>query len=170
MSQASEPITDTNRSTRSTVIVMICTAASRLFGYVRQALLNYYFGGGAAAVNAMNAVFNIPNNLRKLFAEGAFLGIHPVLSTTLAEDRRKTLPRNGPHVGGIQLLVLVPLVALSLAFPRFFVITLLNFKDASTIATATTLMRWMFNYILLVSLSSLTMAVLNTHGKFALPG
>ena len=170
MSQAPEHASDTNRSTRSAVIVMVCTAASRLFGYVRQALLNYYFGGGAAA-DAMNAVYNIPNNLRKLFAEGAFSSAFiPVLSTTLAEDpsgkRSRELVRT---LVAFQLLVLVPLVALSLAFPRFFVLTLLNFKDAATIDTATQLMRWMFNYILLVSLSSLTMAVLNTHGRFALP-
>jgi len=66
--------------------VMLCTAGSRLFGYVRQALLNYYFGGSGAA-DAINAVFNIPNYLRKLFAEGAFSSAFiPVLSTTLAED------------------------------------------------------------------------------------
>ena len=73
-------------STVSTVIVMVCTAASRLFGYVRQALFSYYFGAGGAA-DAMNAVFTIPNNLRKLFAEGAFSSAFiPVLSTTIEAD------------------------------------------------------------------------------------
>jgi putative peptidoglycan lipid II flippase len=63
----------------------------------------------------------------------------------------------------------VPLVALSLAFPRFFVVTLLHFSDPVKVATAAQLMRWMFNYILLVSLSSISMAILNTHGKFVIP-
>ena len=81
------------QNTVQTVVVMLCTAASRLFGYVRQALFNYYFGGAGAA-DAINAVFNIPNNLRKLFAEGAFSSAFiPVLSTTLADDPTGLRPR-----------------------------------------------------------------------------
>lgn len=62
---------ETRSRTLTTVLVMVCTAASRLFGYVRQALIGIYFGDAGAA-DAMNAVFTVPNNLRKLFAEGAF--------------------------------------------------------------------------------------------------
>ncbi|HUJ75562.1 MAG TPA: murein biosynthesis integral membrane protein MurJ, partial [bacterium] len=158
------------QSTVSTVIVMLCTAGSRLFGYVRQALFNYYFGGSGAA-DAINAVFNIPNNLRKLFAEGAFSSAFiPVLSTTLAEDASGLRPRELVRtLVALQLLVLVPLVAFSLAFPRLIVTGLLTFSDPDKIAVGVQLMRWMFNYILLVSLSALVMAVLNSHGKFTVP-
>ncbi len=158
------------QNTVSTVIVMICTAGSRLFGYVRQALFNYYFGGSGAA-DAINAVFNIPNNLRKLFAEGAFSSAFiPVLSTTLAEDASGPRPRELVRtLVALQLLVLVPLVGLSLAFPRLIVTGLLTFSDPQKIAVGTQLMRWMFNYILLVSLSALVMAVLNSHGRFTVP-
>jgi len=162
--------TDTRGSTVSTVIVMVCTAASRLFGFVRQALFSYYFGGSGAA-DAMNAVFNIPNTLRKLFAEGAFSSAFiPVLSTTITEDpggeRSRELVRT---LVAFQLLIIVPLVALSLAFPRAFVVTLLAFTDPAKIAVGSQLMRWMFNYILFVSLGALAMAVLNSHGKFTVP-
>jgi putative peptidoglycan lipid II flippase len=158
------------RSTVSTVIVMVCTAGSRLFGYVRQALFNYYFGGAGAA-DAINAVFNIPNNLRKLFAEGAFSSAFiPVLSTTLEEDASGARPRELVRtLVTLQLCVLLPLVALSLVFPGVFVTGLLNFTDPEKIAVGAQLMRWMFNYILFVSLSALVMAVLNTHGKFTVP-
>ena len=37
------------RSTVTTIVVMACTAASRLFGFLRQALFNYYFGGSGLA-------------------------------------------------------------------------------------------------------------------------
>ena len=158
------------QSTVSTVIVMVCTAGSRLFGYVRQALFNYYFGGAGAA-DAINAVFNIPNNLRKLFAEGAFSSAFiPVLSTTLAEDGSGARPRELVRtLVTLQLLVLLPLVALSLAFPRLIVTGLLTFSDPEKVAVGAQLMRWMFNYILFVSLSALVMAVLNTHGRFTVP-
>jgi putative peptidoglycan lipid II flippase len=158
------------QSTVSTVIVMLCTAGSRLFGYVRQALFNYYFGGSGAA-DAINAVFNIPNNLRKLFAEGAFSSAFiPVLSTTLTEDPSGLRPRELVRtLAALQLLVLVPLVALSLAFPRLIVTGLLSFSDPGKVEVGAQLMRWMFNYILLVSLSALVMAVLNSHGRFTVP-
>jgi putative peptidoglycan lipid II flippase len=158
------------QSTVTTVIVMVCTAGSRLFGYVRQALFNYYFGGSGAA-DAINAVFNIPNNLRKLFAEGAFSSAFiPVLSTTLTEDPSGARPRELVRtLVALQILVLLPLVALSLAFPRLIVTGLLTFSDPAKVAVGIQLMRWMFNYILFVSLSALVMAVLNSHGKFTVP-
>jgi putative peptidoglycan lipid II flippase len=170
MSEGSAAQPAGRRSTVQTAIVMLCTAGSRLFGYVRQALFNYYFGGAGAA-DAINAVFNIPNNLRKLFAEGAFSSAFiPVLSTTLADDPGGTRPRELVRtLVALQLLVLLPLVALSLAFPRVIVTGLLAFSDPDKIAVGVQLTRWMFNYILFVSLSALVMAVLNTHGRFTVP-
>ncbi len=164
------PAAESRRSTVNTVIVMVCTAASRLFGYVRQALFNYYFGGSGAA-DAMNAVFNIPNNLRKLFAEGAFSSAFiPVLSSTIAEDRSSERARELVRVlTGFLIVVLLPFIALSIAAPRLLVVGLLSFSDPQKVAVGAQLMRWMFNYILLVSLSALVMAVLNTHGKFTIP-
>jgi putative peptidoglycan lipid II flippase len=165
-----QPAGGSRGSTVSTVIVMLCTAASRVFGYVRQALFSFYFGASGAA-DAMNAVFNIPNNLRKLFAEGAFSSAFiPVLSTAITEDPSGRRPRElVASLSGFLLVVLLPLVGLSIAFPRLFVDVLLRFVDPGKIETAVRLMRWMFNYILLVSLSALVMAVLNSHGSFTVP-
>ncbi len=168
---AREPAAAASRgSTLSTVVVMLCTAASRLFGYVRQALFSFYFGASGAA-DAMNAVFSIPNNLRKLFAEGAFSSAFiPVLSTAIEEDPTGGRPRAlVASLTGFLLLVLLPLVAVSLAAPRVLVTVLLRFDDPGRIEVAVRLMRWMFNYILLVSLSALVMAVLNSHGRFTVP-
>ena len=158
------------RSSLSAVIVMACTAGSRLFGYVRQALFSYYFGASGAA-DSLNAVFNIPNNLRKLFAEGAFSSAFiPVLSSTIEEDPSGDRARRlFGNLTAFLLMVLVPLVALSIAFPRLYVQTLLRFSDPARIEAGAQSMQWMFNYILLVSLSALVMAVLNSHGKFTVP-
>ncbi len=163
------PRTD-RRSSVSAVIVMACTAGSRLFGYVRQALFSYYFGASGAA-DALNAVFNIPNNLRKLFAEGAFSSAFiPVLSSTIEEDPSGARPRRlASNLAAFLIMVLVPLVGLSVVFPRIFVETLLRFSDPAKVMVGAQGMQWMFNYILLVSLSALVMAVLNSHGAFAVP-
>jgi putative peptidoglycan lipid II flippase len=167
-----EPRTEegTRRSTLSTVIVMACTAFSRLFGFLKQALIGAFFGASGYA-DALNAVFNIPNNLRKLFAEGAFSSAFiPVLSSTIAGDpsgrESRALVKN---LLALQVLILVPLAGLGLAFPRFFVQILLPFADPSKIPVAAELFRWMFNYIFFVSVSAVIMAVLNSHGSFAVP-
>ncbi|HVO37910.1 MAG TPA: murein biosynthesis integral membrane protein MurJ [Spirochaetia bacterium] len=158
------------RSSLSAAIVMACTAGSRLFGYVRQALFSYYFGASGAA-DSLNAVFNIPNNLRKLFAEGALSSAFiPVLSSTIEEDPSGVRARRlFGNLTAFLLIVLVPLVALSIAFPHLYVRILLRFSDPARIEAGARSMQWMFNYILLVSLSALVMAVLNSHGRFTVP-
>ncbi len=167
---AASPRRTEGRSSLSAVIVMACTAGSRLFGYVRQALFSYYFGASGAA-DSLNAVFNIPNNLRKLFAEGALSSAFiPVLSSTIEEDPSGARARRlFSNLTAFLLLVLVPLVALSIIFPKAYVQTLLQFSDPARIEASAQSMQWMFNYILLVSLSALVMAVLNSHGKFTVP-
>jgi putative peptidoglycan lipid II flippase len=160
----------TRKSTLSTFIVMACTALSRLFGYVKQALIAALFGASGNA-DALNAVFNIPNNLRKLFAEGALSSAFiPVLSSTIVEDPSgRESRRLVGNLMALLILILVPLVGLSLAFPRAFVSVLLPFSDPQKIPIAAELFRWMFNYILFVSISAVVMAVLNSHGRFAVP-
>jgi len=160
----------TGRSTRSTILVMTCTAASRLFGFVKQALIAALFGASGPA-DALNVIFNVPNNLRKLFAEGAFSAAFiPMLSTTILEDRSgnqsRTLVRS---LLTLQVLILLPLVALSLAFPEVFVRILTSFPNPEKVPVASVLLRWMFGYTLFVSLSAVLMAVLNSHGRFAVP-
>jgi putative peptidoglycan lipid II flippase len=168
--QATAARRSNSRSSVSAVVVMACTAGSRLFGYVRQALFSYYFGASGAA-DSLNAVFNIPNNLRKLFAEGAFSSAFiPVLSSTIEEDPSGVRPRRlASNLTAFLIMVLLPLVGLSIAFPRVFVETLLRFSDPAKVAVGAQAMQWMFNYILLVSLSALVMAILNSHGVFAVP-
>lgn len=49
---------------------MLSTLASRLLGVVRTRVLAQVFGSGSTA-DVINFTFNIPNNFRKLFGEGA---------------------------------------------------------------------------------------------------
>jgi peptidoglycan biosynthesis protein MviN/MurJ (putative lipid II flippase) len=58
----------TPSSTVVTVLVMACTLLSRLLGFVRIAVIGALFGASGTA-DVWNAVFTIPNNLRKLMAE-----------------------------------------------------------------------------------------------------
>jgi putative peptidoglycan lipid II flippase len=149
---------------------MACTAASRLFGYVKIALVGALFGATGQA-DAVWLVFAIPNDLRKLFAEGAISSAFiPAISTCLVEDssgeRARSLARN---LLTLQLLILLPFVAASMLFPRTFVRVFLSFADPGKVELAAGLFRWMFSYILLVSLAATVMAVLNSHQSFVVP-
>ena len=69
-----------------TVLVMACTLLSRLLGFLRIAVIGAFFGASGTA-DVWNAVFTIPNNLRKLMAEGALSSAFiPSLSASLVED------------------------------------------------------------------------------------
>lgn len=56
---------------RSTAIIGGMTFVSRIFGYVRDAVVFIFFGAGGHT-DAFFVAFRIPNFLRRLFAEGAF--------------------------------------------------------------------------------------------------
>ena len=59
-----------HKSSLSTMIVMASTLVSRLLGFVRIAVISAVFGASGVA-DVINLTFAIPNNLRKLLAEGA---------------------------------------------------------------------------------------------------
>jgi putative peptidoglycan lipid II flippase len=58
---------------------------SRILGFARTAVVTAIFGASGAA-DVINLTFAVPNNLRKLMAEGALSSAFiPVLSETLVE-------------------------------------------------------------------------------------
>jgi putative peptidoglycan lipid II flippase len=158
---------ESRRSTLSTIVVMACTAASRLAGWIKIALINAFFGGGGPA-DVINLVFAVPNSLRKLFAEGAFSSAFiPVLSSTMSADpAEESAHRLVRSLAAFLFLALGALAALSLAAPDALLALLARFRDPTKLPLARVLFRWEFNYILFVSLSALAQAVLNTHGRF----
>ena len=156
------------RSALSTLGVMVCTFLSRIFGFVRIAVIGAIFGASGEA-DVLNAVFTIPNNLRKLMAEGALSSAFiPVLSKSLVKDPTET-PKIVRNIISFQLAVLVPLLLLSVIFADPIVRILLDFPESERIALSSDLFRWMIHYLLLVSLSAVFMGVLNAHHRFLVP-
>ena len=56
---------------KSTAVFSGMTFISRIFGYIRDAVIFIFFGA-TGATDAFFVAFRIPNFLRRLFAEGAF--------------------------------------------------------------------------------------------------
>ncbi len=144
---------------------------SRILGFVKIVLIGAVFGGSGKA-DVLNAVFNIPNNLRKLMAEGALSSSFiPVLAGSLANkephDVTRKIVRN---IMAFQVIVLIPLCILSIIFSDFLVNkVLLDFADQELKLLAVSLFRWFISYILLISISAVLLAVLNVHGYFTIP-
>lgn len=153
-----------------TAVVGAATLATRLLGFARNVVVSALLGQSWKA-DVLNAVFNIPMNLRKMVAEGAFsTAFIPVLSKTLAEDG--TGKRSHRLVRGLfslQLVVLVPLIVLGIVFAPQVVAVLAPFDTAEKQALAADLFRWFITFLLLVSWSAVLMGVENTHQKFVIP-
>ncbi|NJL72221.1 MAG: hypothetical protein HC888_11885 [Candidatus Competibacteraceae bacterium] len=152
------------------MIVMASTMVSRLLGFLRIAVIGSVFGASGAA-DVLNAVFTIPNNLRKLMAEGALSSAFiPVLSRAIvAEDGQNRTRRIVGNILALQFIVLAPLLVLCVVFSGPLTHTLLDFSEAGRMRDAASLFQWIIHYLLLISVSAALMAVLNAHNKFVVP-
>lgn len=153
-----------------TAVVGVATFASRLLGFVRNAVVGALFGQSWKA-DVLNAVFSIPMNLRKMVAEGAFsTAFIPVLSRTVEEDPTRARSRQLVRaLFSLQIVVLVPLTILAIVFAPQIVGILAPFGVLEKQTLAVDLFRWFINFLFLVSLSAVLMGVENTHQKFLVP-
>ncbi len=158
------------KSAVSTAVVMGCTLFSRILGFVRTAAIGALFGAGGIA-DVLNLVFNIPNNLRKLLAEGALSSAFiPELSKQLTTDPSgKSAGKLARLILGLQAIVILPFLALCLIFPAQLLGLFENFASPEKQALSIVFFRWMMPYLFLVSVSAVMMAVHNTHDKFFIP-
>ncbi len=162
--------TSRKESLASTYIVMFCTLGTRILGFVREALVNAIFGAGSEA-DVLRTVFRIPNNMRKLLAEGALSSAFiPELSRQLIEDESGDKARKlTASIMGLLLLIVIPLTLLFIIFPGAAINLLTRFDDPDQTALAVNLLPYLITYILFVSISALLMGVLNSHNRFFVP-
>ncbi len=156
---------------RSTAVVGATTLLSRITGLAREMVF-------AAIIPAvMLEVFvlanQIPNLLRRLFAEGAFSqAFVPVVAEYRAkrstEEVRELVDSVAGTLGGVLAVVTVVGV---IAAPVIVWICAPGFasKQAGQFDLAVEVLRWTFPYLLFVSLTALAGGVLNSYQKFALP-
>lgn len=159
------------KSTRSSLVVMACTLVSRFLGFARIAAITGVFGAGIKA-DIINLTFSIPNNLRKLLAEGALSSAFvPELSRSLVRDpgggNARRLVRS---LLTFQAIVIVPICLAAIVWARPLLTHVLSeFDDPEVLADATRLFRLFINYLLLISVSAVLMGVLNARHRFFIP-
>lgn len=156
---------------RSTSVVSLLTFFSRIMGFIRDMVLAQVFGA-VAGMDAFIIAFRIPNFMRRLFAEGAFSqAFVPVLSEYQThrsiEETRLFLARIAGNLGLVLLGVV--LVGELLAPGIIFVFAPGFGEDASRTLLATHMLHLTLPYLMLISLTAMAGAVLNTYGYFGVP-
>jgi putative peptidoglycan lipid II flippase len=158
-----------NRPRSAAYLLMAATAVSRLLGFVRIGVIGAIFGASGSA-DVLNAVFMIPNNLRKLLAEGALsAALIPELASHAADHQRTEARALVRRLLTVIVAVTAPLVGLALVFAVPVTRLLLEFPEPAKMQQAAGLFRVIFPYIILVSISAVTMAALNTDEIFLIP-
>jgi putative peptidoglycan lipid II flippase len=162
---------ETKKVTKAAGTVGLATLLSRILGFVRDAVIAGLFGATMSS-DAFFVAFRIPNLLRRLFAEGTLsIAFIPVFTEYLALQGQKEafeFARSALRLLTV-LLVFVCLAGMLLAPVIVFMIAP-GFAEAPEKFNLTvSLTRWMFPYIICISLVALMMGILNALGHFAAP-
>lgn len=156
---------------RSTTLVSLMTFISRMMGFARDMVIANFFGA-QAGMDAFFVAFRIPNFMRRLFAEGAFAqAFVPVLAeyqkTRSHEDVREFISRIAGYLGAI--LSVVTVVGIIAAPVIIFLFAPGFSHDGVRSELATEMLRITFPFLMLVSLTAMAGAILNTYGYFGVP-
>lgn len=156
---------------RSTTLVSVMTLISRMAGFVRDMVIAQLFGA-EAGMDAFYVAFRIPNFMRRLFAEGAFSqAFVPVLAEYQQQrpfsEVREFIGRVSGQLGAV--LSIVTIIGI-LAAPVVIWVFAPGFgEDSMRSVLATQMLRLTFPFLMLVSLTAMAGAVLNTYGYFGVP-
>lgn len=156
---------------RSTVVVGVTTLLSRITGLAREMVQLAMIP--TVSLEVFVLANQIPNLLRRLFAEGAFSqAFVPVVAEYKTKRTTDEVRELVDSVAGTLGLFLFGVTAIGVVVaPLIVVLCAPGFvtKGEGQFALATQMLRWTFPYLLFVSLTSLAAGVLNSYQKFALP-
>lgn len=155
---------------KNTKLVGLLTMISRLLGFVRIGVLSAVFGASGNA-DVLNLVLSIPNNLRKLLAEGALQNsFMPTFAKTMKEEGSLT------HSSKVLFLELIfwgggfsVIIATILSYYATPIIDFLFDIEDDTLVLASNLFSQAIYFIFLITLVSILIGVLQLHKRFILP-
>ena len=153
---------------RHAVFMMAGTLLSRILGLAREVLIAAFFGA-TKAMDAFNVAYTLSNLARQLLAEGALSAAFvPVFSQALTKSREKALSlARGTMTVLLFATCLVVIIGIFFA-PGLVKIMAPGF-DPENHSLAVGLTRYMFPFLIFISLEALTMGELNSLGSFFVP-
>jgi putative peptidoglycan lipid II flippase len=156
---------------KAIVGVSALTSLSRVSGLINQIVQAKVFGAGAVN-DAFEIAFQLPNMMRRLFAEGAFAqAFVPLLAEYKGQRGEAATHQLINRVATLQLLALLVITVLGIiAAPWLVAIFASGFQKTAGKALLTTeLLQIMFPYLLFISMTALAGGVMNIWRKFAIP-
>jgi putative peptidoglycan lipid II flippase len=164
-------IAENDRVTKAAGVVGSATFLSRIFGYIRDMTLAWFFGAGLYS-DAFFVAFRIPNLLRRLFAEGSLsIAFIPVFTEYLTNQGKKDafeMARSATRLLSV-LLVIAAFIGVLLS-PIIIRVIAPGFAESPEKLSITIfLTRIMFPYIFFIGMVALSMGILNVLGHFAAP-
>ena len=146
--------------------VGLWTLASRVLGFVRDAMILAYLGTGPA-YEAYVVAFRLPNMFRRFFAEGAFnMAFVPMFSKKYQSGEDAQGFAETAFAGLASVLIVLTLAA-QLFMPWMIYALASGFAGQEQFALSVEFGRIVFPYILFISLAALLSGVLNATGRFA---
>lgn len=144
------------------------TMVSRVFGFIRDMVTAHIFGAGAA-FDAFSVAFKIPNFMRRLFAEGSFSqAFVPVLSEYQKQKSHEEIRDFLNAICGTLGFVLLCVTMVGVIFAPWIVRLFAPGFDTHgpRFDLAVTMLRINFPYLMLISLTAFSGAILNTYNRF----
>jgi putative peptidoglycan lipid II flippase len=172
MSRSTDPpTTENHRVTKAAGVVGSATLLSRIFGFIRDVVIAWFFGAGLVS-DAFFVAFRIPNLLRRLFAEGSLsVAFIPVFTQYLTQQGKTDAFEMAKSALRLLSVLLVAIaVAGILLSPIIVRVIAPGFVTSPEKYSLTVfLTRIMFPYIFFIGLVALCMGILNALGHFAAP-
>ena len=153
---------------KSTSVVIGMTMISRIFGFIRDMVTAQLFGAGMA-FDAFSVAFKIPNFMRRLFAEGSFSqAFVPVLSEYQKQKNSTEVKQFIDAMAGTLGVVLLGVTIIGvIGAPWIVRVFAPGFTaQGERFDLAVTMLRITFPYLMLISLTAFSGAILNTYSRF----
>ena len=143
------------------------TGISRITGLGREIMMAYLFGV-SKLTDSFLVAFTIPNLLRDLFAESALSASFIPILAKKAKKERKVFAYQIFH---LLLFITGFLTIIGMIFAPY-IVKLMAYgfnNDPERLSLTISLTRWMFPFLILVSISAWAMGIINTHHHFFIP-
>ena len=153
---------------KSTSAVAGMTMISRVFGFIRDMVTAHFFGASLFS-DAFFVAFRIPNFMRRLFAEGSFAqAFVPVLSEYQKQKSPAEIKTFINSMAGTLSAVLMIVTFIGILGAPFIVrLFAPGYSPGSErYDLAVTMLRITFPYLMLISLTAFSGAILNTYSRF----
>ena len=159
----------TSTMVRHALLMMAGTLASRVLGLVREIVTAAWFGA-SGVLDAFNVAFTLANLARQLLAEGALsASFVPVFTRVLKDKGPGEAERLARQAFTVLLAATGAAVLAGVVLSPLLVGIMAPGFDPVKAELAVSLTRWMFPFLMFVSLAALAMGALNSMGSFLVP-